>query len=100
MFAVGEAQRRFGTRGRNHPDRSLIAGVLLVGYDARKSRARAVGRNTRITDPHKVEQIFFGDRALRTARLRARILSSQRSSNRENNDERRNEWPNGNSETV
>ena len=51
-------------RGRNHPDGSVVTIFLLVHRYAHKRDAVSIGRNLRITDPDKIEEIFFGDVAL------------------------------------
>jgi hypothetical protein len=43
---------------------SVIAFFLLVDRDSHKCYARAIGRNLRVTDSHKVPEIFFGDGTL------------------------------------
>jgi len=51
-------------RGRNGPDGSVVAVLLFIDGDAHKSDARAIGRNLRIADPVKGEEIFFSDVSL------------------------------------
>ena len=52
---------RFTAGSRNRPDGRVVSIFLRIDSHAHESNARPIGRNLRIGDPHKVEQIFFGD---------------------------------------
>src|ERR1051325_12069634 len=56
--------RLVATAGRDHPDRGVVALLLLLDGPPHKRDARSVRRNLRVADPDKVPKVFFGDSAL------------------------------------
>src|SRR5689334_17789953 len=64
VLAIGHTHRSGGAAGRHRPDGSLIPGALVVDYHARKRDTAAIGRELRIGDPRKSEEISLADGTL------------------------------------
>ena len=64
VIAFCQLVRLLAARDRHRPDRRVVAFFLLVNCNADKCDTRSIRRNLRVSDPDKIEQIFFSNVAL------------------------------------